>query len=208
MATIRIKSQHVPPLRAGHPWVFAQAVERVDGNPGMGDVVDVTDVSGTFIGRGYYSKGSSIPVRILIKREGQKLDFNFLRSRVKEAKQLRGDLGLPSDETTGYRLINAEGDGMAGLTVDVFGDAVVMRLSTGGMARRAQAFCDILAELLRPKAIYEARGDESQAREGVKAKGGLLRGSGGPNWTFYEKGLELVAEIPGGQKTGFYFDQR
>jgi 23S rRNA (cytosine1962-C5)-methyltransferase len=210
MAKICIKSQHVPPLRAGHPWVFAQAVDRVEGNPGVGDVVDVTDVEGHFIGRGFYSKGSSIPVRLLVTRPEQKLDFALLRSRIDEAKRLRADLGLPSEATTGYRLVNAEGDAMSGLTVDVVGEAVVLRFHTAGMARRAQAICDILAELLRPKAIYEAKGDESQAREGLAPQptGVQLRGAGGPLWSFRENGLELSAELPSGQKTGFYFDQR
>jgi len=208
MSRVRIKAQHVPPLRAGHPWVFAQAVDRVDGNPGVGDVVDVTDTEGGFIGRGFYSKGSSIPVRIIVTDPEQKLDFALLRSRVDEARRLRRDLDLPNEETTGYRLVNAEGDGLSGLTVDVFGEAVVVRFHTAGMARRAQAVCDILAELLKPRAIYEAKGDENQAKEGMQPKGGLLRGTAGPIWTFLENGISLTVELPASQKTGFYFDQR
>ena len=208
MATVRVKNQHVPPLRAGHPWVFAQAVERIEGAPGNGEVVDVIDGSGRFIGRGFLSKGSSIPVRLLVIDKDQPLDHSLIASRLEEALELRRDLGLPSEETTGFRLVNAEGDLLPGLTVDVFGEAVVARFSTAGMALRSEAICDILADLLRPRAIYEAKSDENQAREGIKVKGGLLRGTGRKIWSFLEHGLEFTAEIPGSQKTGFYFDQR
>ncbi len=208
MPTIRIKAQNVPPLRAGHPWVFAQAIERIEGSPGPGDVVDVEDPSGGFVGRGFYSKGSSIPVRLLVTRRDQPLDLALIRSRLLGAHKLRRDLGLPNQETTGYRLVNAEGDGLAGLTVDVYGQAVVIRVHTIGMAKRTEAICDILAELLKPRAIYEAKGDANQAKEGLAPKGGLLRGTPADFWIFRENGLELTAELPGTQKTGFYFDQR
>jgi 23S rRNA (cytosine1962-C5)-methyltransferase len=208
VATIRIKVQNVPPLKAGHPWVFAQAIDRIDGDPAPGSVVDVMDPGGGFIGRGFYSKGSSIPIRLLVSRHDQPLDSDLIRRRVAQARQLRRDLGLPSDRTTGYRLVNAEGDGLAGLTVDVYGEALVLRFHTLGMAHRADTVCDVLAELMKPRAIYEARGDESQAREGLTPRGGLLRGKGEELWTFRENGLELTAELPGGQKTGFFFDQR
>jgi 23S rRNA (cytosine1962-C5)-methyltransferase len=208
MPTIRVKMQHAPPLRAGHPWVFAQAVERIEGVPETGSVVDVKDSSGGFIGRGFYSQGSSIPVRLLVTKPDQPLDNELLERRLEEAIALRRDFGLPSEETTGYRLVNAEGDSLAGLTVDRFGEALVVRFATTGMATRAEAICDMLADLLKPKAIYEAKGDENQAREGLKVQGGLLRGRDQKLWSFRENGLELTSELPGGQKTGFYFDQR
>lgn len=208
MPTIRVKTQHAPPLRAGHPWVFAQAIERIEDEPETGAVVDVTDTSGSFIGRGFYSRGSSIPVRLIVTNPDQKLDEALLRRRIEEAISLRRDFGLPSDDTTGYRLVNAEGDFLPGLTVDRFGDALVLRLATTGMAARSKAICDIFADLLTPRAIYEAKGDENQAREGMKVTGGILRGRDAKIWTFQENGIELTVELPGKQKTGFYFDQR
>jgi 23S rRNA (cytosine1962-C5)-methyltransferase len=208
MATIRIKNQHLPPLRAGHPWVFAQAVERIEGHPQGGEVVEVTDRGGQFIGRGFYSEGSAIPVRLLTRRPRQRIDEEFFRLRLAAAIALRRDFGLPDEETTGFRLVNAEGDGLAGLTVDVFGEALVIRFSTVGMRQRRDDICSLLAELWRPKALYEAKGDRNQAREGLQPPGGLLRGSDRKVWSFRENGLEYSVELPGGQKTGYYFDQR
>lgn len=208
MATIRIKARNVPPLKAGHPWVFAQAIERIEGDPPAGAVVEVVDPQGRFIGRGYYSKGSSIPIRLLVTNPEISLDDALLRTRLRQAHRLRRDLGLPNEKTTGYRLVNAEGDALAGLTVDVFGEALVVRFHTIGMAQRADAICSMLSDLLKPRAIYEAKGDRNQAREGLAPKGSLLRGMGEELWTFHENGLLYTAELPGGQKTGFFFDQR
>ncbi len=208
MAILRVRSQHVPPLRAGHPWVFLQAVDGIDGSPAAGEVVDVVDTSGRFIGRGFYSKGSSIPVRLLVTREQDRLDLDLVCDRLEQALQLRNDLGLPNEGTTGYRLVNAEGDGLSGLIVDVYGEAVVARFSTIGMAMRAEPICDALAKLLEPRAIYEAAGDSSQVKEGLNVKGGLIRGMDRKIWSFRENGLEFGVELPAGQKTGFYFDQR
>jgi len=208
MVVIRIRRQHVPPLRAGHPWVYQQAIDRTDGPVGAGEVVEVRDTSDSFIGLGFYSPNTAIPVRLLVTVKGRALDDDLIRSRLRAARRLRMDLGLPSDATTGYRLVNAEGDGLAGLTVDVFGDAVVVLFNTIGMKKRADVVFDTLSELLKPKAIIESKDREFQRREGFEVEGGLVRGSGGPLWTFRENGLELTAELPGGQKTGFYFDQR
>lgn len=208
MAVLRVRRQHVPPLRAGHPWVYQQAIDSIEGSPGPGDVVEVSDTASGFIGLGYYSPGTSIPVRLLVTARGQALDDDLLRSRLRAARRLRAELGLPREDTTGYRLVNAEGDGLPGLTVDVFGEAAVVLFNTIGMKRRAPVVLDCLAELLKPRAIVEAKDVEFQKREGFEVREGVVRGSGGPLWPFRENGLELSAELPGGQKTGFYFDQR
>ena len=72
MATVRLKPGHVQPVWAGHPWVYAQAIERVEGKPTSGDEVGVIDPRGNYLGRGFYSPGSAIPVRILVRdRETQ-----------------------------------------------------------------------------------------------------------------------------------------
>ena len=81
-ATVRLKPGHVQPVWVGHPWVYAQAVERVEGGATAGDEVSVVDPRGNFLGRGFYSPGSAIPVRILVRDQKTRLDAAFFRARI------------------------------------------------------------------------------------------------------------------------------
>src|SRR5208282_2145769 len=99
MPTVRLKPGHVQPIWAGHPWVYAQAVERVEGGAIAGDEVDVVDPRGNLLGRGYYSPGSAIPVRLLVRDSTTRLDATFFRSRTEKALALRAMLGLSPDQT-------------------------------------------------------------------------------------------------------------
>ena len=208
-AKIRLRSGHVQPVWAGHPWVFAQAIERVEGAPAAGDVVSVVDARGNVLGRGYWSPDSAIPVRILSRDSDEALDTAFLGRRLEEAAAWRKAwLGLPGDETTGYRLVHAEGDGLAGLIVDVFGSAASVQLLTLGMKRRE---ADVFAEVARvtgAKTIIEVASERTQRLEGFEAQTQIVRGPSIDTLRFRERGFDFELPLSASQKTGFYFDQR
>jgi 23S rRNA (cytosine1962-C5)-methyltransferase len=84
---VHLRPGHVQPLWAGHPWVYAQAIARVDGSPEPGDVVEVADPKGIFLGRGFWSPKSAIPVRILTRHPDETPDDAWLLKRIEEAKQ-------------------------------------------------------------------------------------------------------------------------
>src|SRR5262245_32025380 len=109
MASLTLKPGHVQPVWAGHPWVYEQAILRIEGGAVAGDELAVLDPRGNFIGRGFYSPGSAIPVRILARGRDEKLDAELFRSRIERAVQRRRLFGLPSPETSALRLVNAEG---------------------------------------------------------------------------------------------------
>ena len=136
MATVVLKAGHIQPVWAGHPWVYAQAVHRIEGGAVAGDEVAVTDPRGNYIGRGFYSPGSAIPVRILLRDRETAADVALFRARLQRAVEHRRLFGLPSQETNALRIVNAEGDDLPGLVVDVFGDVVVVQIGTVGMKRR------------------------------------------------------------------------
>src|ERR1700689_4205388 len=118
MATVHLKPGHVQPVWMGHPWVYAQAIDRVEGGATAGDEVAVVDPRGNLLGRGFYSPGSAIPVRLLVRDATTRLDASFFHARIERAIALRRAVGLPSDDTSGFRLVHAEGDGLPGLVVD------------------------------------------------------------------------------------------
>lgn len=206
--TVLIRRGRARPLWFGHPWAYANAVERVDGAPQAGDTVVVADHEGRFIGRGLWNPRSQIPVRILTRAD-EAIDAAFLRRRVREAVQLRARLGLPSEATTAYRLINSEGDGLPGLVVDVYADTAVAQITTLGLATRREAIFDALeAEVPGLAAIYEVAAASYADLEGFSAQSRLARGQARGAVTCREEGIELEVEPLVGQKTGLFLDQR
>jgi len=211
MAVVRLKPGHVQPVWAGHPWVYAQAIETVEGNPTNGGEVSVVDPRGNFLGRGFYSTGSAIPVRIVAREETSVLDASFFKGRIARAAARRSDLGLPSEgdrATTGFRLVHAEGDELPGLIVDRFGDAYVMQLLTSGMKAREKWIIDALVSL-GAKTILDRTPPATAKAEGFEPRAeALVHGEGLKQLVMMERGLKYRLPIELGQKTGFYFDQR
>ncbi|MBL8744385.1 MAG: class I SAM-dependent rRNA methyltransferase, partial [Myxococcales bacterium] len=131
MARVLLKAGHVRPVYSGHPWVFRQAIAKIEGNPGPGDEVSVVEPQGRVLGRGFFSQSSAIPVR-LFTHEDRSVDASLFRARLTRALKHRAELGLPSADTNAYRLVHGEGDGLPGLIVDVFGDVAAVQLNTSG----------------------------------------------------------------------------
>lgn len=209
MGTVRLKPGHVQPVWAGHPWVYAQAIERVEGGVTRGDEVRVVDPRGNFLGRGFYSAGSAIPVRILARDESTPIDTGFFRARFERALESRRALGLGSDpETTGYRLVHAEGDGLPGLIVDRFDDVLVIQFLTFGMKAREAMVLEAIGQVTKARTILDRSPPSVAKVEGFTATHGVVRGDTIDRLAFTERGVRWT--IPGelGQKTGFYFDQR
>jgi 23S rRNA (cytosine1962-C5)-methyltransferase len=209
MSTVRLRAGHVQPVWAGHPWVFAQAIEEVVGAPGPGDIVTVVDARGQFLGRGFFSPRSAIPIRILTRDPDDPLDAASLGRRIETAASWRRTLlGLPNEATTGFRLVHAEGDGLPGLIADVYGSTVAVQLLTVGMKRREAEIFGHLARVTGAKTIVEFASERTQRLEGFEAKTGVVRGADVSSLSFRERAFEFTVGLDAAQKTGFYFDQR
>jgi len=217
VATVRLKPGHVQPIWAGHPWVYAQAIDRVEGGATRGDEVSVLDPRGNFLGRGFYSAGSAIPVRLLVRDEKTPIDTAFFRARLERAVAARALLGLgtggaPSedgDRTTGYRLVHAEGDLLPGLIVDRFGDVLAVQFLTFGMKEREAMVLEALGQVMKPRAIVDRTPPGTAKTEHFVPASGIVRGAIDVNrLDFFERGLAWSIPLDLGHKTGFYFDQR
>jgi len=209
MAKVRIRPGHVRPLWAGHPWVYAQAVAEIDGAPEAGDLVDVVDPHGRFLGAGFYSPDSALTVRIVARQEGVPVDQAFFCERLQCARDLRARwLSLPRADTTGYRLVHAEGDNLPGLIVDVYGDTAAVQLLTVGMKRRESEIVAALREVLPLRSIVEIPSREHQEHEGFSVEPHVLWGEAITDLAFRERGFEYSLPFAAAQKTGYYFDQR
>ncbi len=191
-----LRKGRAKPLWFGHPWVYANAVGRVEGEPQPGDVVSLHDHDGRFIGRGFWNPRSQIPVR-LCTRADEAVDAGFVRRRIARAKAVRARLGLPSERTNVYRLVNSEGDDLPGLVVDVYGDAAVAQITTLGIANRRADVFDALEQELGVKSLFEVSPAAYADLEGFASGARVARGASRATVPVLENG-----------KTGMFIDQR
>jgi 23S rRNA (cytosine1962-C5)-methyltransferase len=211
--SITVKSGHVQPLWAGHPWVFKQAVANVGSGVEAGDEVLVIDPHGKILGRGLYSPRSAISVRLYTSQGSQPIDQEFFAQQIEKALQRRRSIGLPSSDpqprSTGFRLVHGEGDGLPGLIVDRFEDALVVQLGTIGLQRRRGELCEALQALTGASAIIERTPASLAKLEGFElAETRSLYGEMPEVLRFDELGIRHELPIQLSQKTGYYFDQR
>jgi 23S rRNA (cytosine1962-C5)-methyltransferase len=208
-ATVYLKRGRANPLWQGHPWVYSGAVAREEGSYEAGDVVDVSDAEGRYIGRGFVNPRSQIRVRMVTTRD-EAVDEKLIARRIKEAIGLRARLLLPSAETNAYRLVNSEGDGLPGLVVDVYGDVCAVQFTALGMKRREAEVYDAIAQLLSPRAIVEVSAGGFAQVEGFASATRTVRGEDAAVAAVRcrENGVELEVDPLHGQKTGMFLDQR
>jgi 23S rRNA (cytosine1962-C5)-methyltransferase len=205
-----LKAGHVQPVWAGHPWIYAQGVERISGSPGPGDEVVVLDQKGNQLGRGLYSPRSAIVVRLHSRDPEQAFDEAFLVSCFERAQAERRTVLMSegSEGTRAYRLFYGEGDGLPGLIVDRFGDALVMQLGTVGLHLRRELIVKALAKVFEPSAIVDRTSAKAAQTEGFELGLPLAFGKLPEFLSVEERGLRFALPLSLTQKTGFYFDQR
>jgi 23S rRNA (cytosine1962-C5)-methyltransferase len=203
-----LRPGHVQPVWAGHPWVFAQAVARVEEGAEPGSEVQVRDAEGKPLGRGLYSPKSALAVR-LYTRDEHPVDAALFRARIARARTHRQQLGLPGEATTGFRLVHAEGDGLPGVIVDHFGADLAVQWGSIGIQLRQEALLDALQAEFQPRAIIDRTSDGIARLEGFVPNKGVVRGDTTlTELEFLERGFSYRIPLTLGQKTGFYFDQR
>jgi 23S rRNA (cytosine1962-C5)-methyltransferase len=210
MAKVFLRRGRANPLWHGHPWVYSGAVAREEEGAEAGDVVDVCDVDGRYIGRGFYNPRSQIRVRMLTRKD-EAVDAAFIQRRLAEAQRLRARLSLPRErdpETDAYRLVNSEGDALPGVVVDVYRDVVAVQFTALGMKRREAEVFDGLVELLHPRAVVEVSAGGYAQVEGFGTATRTVRGEETTLVRVRENGIELEVEPLHGQKTGMFLDQR
>ncbi len=194
-------------VRARHPWVFSGAVQRVEGRPEAGATVDLLAANGDFLGRGAWSPQSQIVVRLWTVAD-ETIDAAFFARRLRQALEYRRQLGI-TGRSSGYRLINAESDGLPGLVADVYGDWLVLQILTVGAELWRQTLADAMMELLPLKGVYERSDVEVRGKEGLAARTGPVRGEPPPQrLPIEEDGRNYLVDPLHGHKTGFYLDQR
>jgi 23S rRNA (cytosine1962-C5)-methyltransferase len=204
---VLVQAGRAKPFFGRHPWVFAGAIAGVEGGPADGAEVELVTHTGGFIARGLYNAQSKVRVRLYSWQPERPLDADFWRERLRSAIGLRRDLGLLDPEGA-CRLVNSEGDGLSGLTVDRYRDWLSVQFTGLGMAQRRELFADLLQEMLPCAGLYLRTEKGIGQLEGLAISDGPLRGGTPPTLEIREAGLTLAIHLAEGQKTGYYLDQR
>jgi 23S rRNA (cytosine1962-C5)-methyltransferase len=205
---VQLKPRKARPFFARHPWVLDSAVQRVIGQPQDGDVVDLVTEKDHFIARGIYNQASRIRVRLYSWDPEEPLELPFWRQRIEQAIRLRRHLGEFTTNSA-CRLIYSEADGLSGLIVDRFGPHLVVQVNAASIAVRLDDLIPLLVDQLAPASIV-LRADPSMAKvEGIELPQQTVWGTTpeGPV-VIEENGVRFGVDLFGGQKTGFYLDQR
>lgn len=210
MKRLILKPGREKSLKRRHPWIFAGAIARVEGEPQSGDTVELRSATGELLALAAYSPQSQIRARVWDWPDGEsrEIDAAFFVERMARAARARERL-LVGDFSDSVRLVHGESDGLPGVIADRYGDTVVMQLNSAGAERWREAIADALVALPNVARVYERSDADVRTLEGLPATGGLLRGAALDGVLIIrEHGLKFKVEIEGGQKTGYYLDQR
>jgi 23S rRNA (cytosine1962-C5)-methyltransferase len=216
MHKIILKKGKEEPVRRFHPWIFSGAIFKMipDDEKGKieeGDVVQVIDFKGNTLAIGYYNDGS-IAVRI-ISFEALEINQNFWNAKIQNAYNFRSRLGLThSQSTTCYRLIHAEGDGLPGLIVDIYGAVAVIQCHAIGIHRQIECLKTALIQVFGGalKAIYDKSFETlpPQYSSQISLKNSYIFGEMAVPLVVSENDCQFAIDWETGQKTGFFIDQR
>ncbi|MDE7082785.1 MAG: class I SAM-dependent rRNA methyltransferase [Clostridia bacterium] len=188
---------------AGHSWVYANEVAKIDGKDKNGSLAEVYSFDGRFIGKGYINHASKILVRVFI-RGNETDDESFYIKRLKAANDYRIKLGYNNC----YRVVFAEADGLPALIVDKYGDYLAVQCLSLGIDMRKKLICDCLVKLFSPKGIFERSDVSVRKKEGLPEIKQVLYGEVPDYVEITENGLKMLVDIKNGQKTGYFLDQK
>lgn len=208
MTSVTLKKGRDHSVRLRHPWIFSGAVERVDGDCAPGETVSVRDCRGEALGFGSISPSSQIAVRMLSFDPSATVDDTFVADAVRRSVALRAGIA-DSVPTTAQRLVNAESDGLPGVTIDRYGEWLVGQFTTAGAERWKGAVVKAAMDVAPSRGFFERSDADSRSREGLDAATGTLAGEEPPREIeISENGCRYLVDVRKGHKTGFYLDQR
>ena len=203
MTKVFLRKKIAPRIANGHPWVYGNEVEKMEGEVIAGDIVDVFYSAEKYAGRGYINPQSQILVRLLTRKQ-ETIDEPFFYRKILKAWQYRQKLGY----TENCRLVFGEADELPALIIDKFNDYFVIQTLSLGIDKWKDAIVKSLQSIFQPKGIYERNDVPVRGLEGLPQQKGFLTAPFDTNIQITENGLKFFVDIENGQKTGYFLDQQ
>ena len=204
MGKVILKRKIALRILNGHPWVFSNEVEKIEGAPDPGSIVEVFYHDGKFAGKGYYNHQSQIIVRLLTREKAMEINDGFFLKKIQECWTYRKQIGY----TENCRLVFGEADGLPQLIIDKFNDYFVIQTLALGIDRWKPAIVKALQSIFAPKGIYERNDVPVRELEGLEQQKGFLSAPFDTKIIIKENGLQFHVDSENGQKTGYFLDQQ
>jgi 23S rRNA (cytosine1962-C5)-methyltransferase len=204
MKKIQLKKKIANRIANGHPWIFANEVEKIEGDPSPGAIVDVHFHDGKFVGKGYFNQQSQIIVRLLTHDKKVEITDDFFLNKIRECWNYRQKLGYKEN----CRLVFGEADGLPQLIIDKFNDHFVIQTLALGIDVWKPAIVKALQTVFKPKGIFERNDVPVRELEGLPQQKGFLSEPFDTKIIINENGLKFHVDIENGQKTGYFLDQQ
>jgi len=204
MTRVRLRRKIGHRVLNGHPWIFGNEVQDVEGEVTAGDIVLVETHDGKFVGQGYINPQSQILVRLLTRKKTDVVNAQFFHNRIKNAWAYRQKIGYAEN----CRLIFGEADELPQLIIDKFNDYFVIQTLALGIDRWKPEIVEALQTVFTPKGIFERNDVPVRELEGMLQHKGFLSAPFDTNILINENGLKFYVDVMNGQKTGYFLDQQ
>jgi len=206
MLQVSIKRGKEKRVKGFHPWIYKHEILSYSRRPKPGELCVVRDYKGAFLAKGYINPDSYIAIRILTFKKEEEINYEFFARRISEALAYRRE--VVGENSTGFRLIHSEADYLPGLIADYYDGYLVLQVTTLGMEVLKETVVRALVEVVKPKGIYEKSTVPTRELEGLPLVEQPLYGEVPERVIILENGLKFIVQIIGGQKTGYFLDQR
>ena len=208
MNKVFLKAAREKSLKQRHPWVYSGAIARVEGKVENGETVEVYSHSNELLALAAISPASQLALRVWSFDTTESIDQAFFDRQLQAAYDLRQTLNIPS-ATTAWRLCASEGDGLPGITIDVYNNYAVLQLTSAGAEYQQHAIINSLKKLQNWSGIYERSDAAVRKYEKLAPRAGVISGTLPEELLeINEDGRKLYVDIVNGHKSGFYCDQR
>ena len=208
-AVVHIKKGEARSLKAGGMWIYDNEIESISGNFENGDMVEVVDFDGYFLGHGFINTRSKITVRVMSRKRDAVIDDDFIEMRVRNAWEYR----KTTVDTGSCRLIFGEADFLPGIVVDKFSDVLVVESLALGINRWKPVILEKLKKVLAEdgiaiRGVYERSDAKVRLQEGMERFKGFIGEPFDTKVQIEENGVKYLVDVQDGQKTGFFLDQK
>jgi 23S rRNA (cytosine1962-C5)-methyltransferase len=204
MSKVILNKKISPRVANGHPWIYGNEVNNIQGDPEPGSIVEVYTHDNKFIGKGYINTQSQIVVRLLSRNKAEEINDNFFYKRLLAAWQYRQKAGYVEN----CRLVFGEADFLPALVIDKFNDYLVVQTLSLGMDKWKQSIVNSLERIFTPRGIFERNDVPVRELEGLPQQKGFLSAPFDTTILISENGLKFYVDVENGQKTGYFLDQQ